>query len=75
MLTIGNRIKELRLKKEYTQPQLAKYMNVSKQTVSNWEKENRIPDANTLKKLSCFFDVSVDYLLGIVDDPNHIRVS
>jgi len=42
-------------------------MNISKQTVSNWENGNRTPDAETLSKLSDLFSVSVDFLLGITD--------
>ncbi len=45
---IKDRIKTERLRKELNQPQLAKIMNVSKQTVSNWENGNRIPDTLTL---------------------------
>ena len=66
----SKRFKELRLKKGLNQPELAKLLNVAKQTVSNWENGNRTPDSNMLLKLADFFDVSVDYLLGRTDDPN-----
>ncbi|MVX64990.1 helix-turn-helix domain-containing protein [Clostridium chromiireducens] len=65
--TLNERIKERRLLLGYNQPELAKIMNVSKQTVSNWENGNRTPDAETLSKLSDLFSVSVDYLLGKTD--------
>lgn len=61
---LSERIKERRLLLGYNQPELAKIMNVSKQTVSNWENGNRTPDAVTLSKLSDLFSVSVDFLLG-----------
>ncbi|MBY6916002.1 helix-turn-helix domain-containing protein [Clostridium botulinum] len=64
---LGERIKERRLLLGYNQPELAKIMNVSKQTVSNWESGNRTPDAETLSKLSDLFSVSVDFLLGKVN--------
>lgn len=64
MAKIGDKIKEERLKKGLNQPDLAKIMCVSKQTVSNWESNKRTPDIDTLKKLSEFFNVSTDYLLG-----------
>lgn len=64
---LKDRIKKERLKKELNQPQLAKIMSVSKQTVSNWENGNRIPDTLTLSKLADFFGCSVDYLLGKTD--------
>ncbi|MBE6089887.1 helix-turn-helix domain-containing protein [Candidatus Clostridium helianthi] len=65
--TLNERIKERRLLLGYNQPELAAIMNVSKQTVSNWENGNRTPDAETLSKLSDLFSVSVDFLLGKTD--------
>lgn len=65
--TLSERIKERRLLLGYNQPELAKVMNISKQTVSNWENGNRTPDAETLSKLSDLFSVSVDFLLGKTD--------
>ncbi len=46
------------------QVELAKVMNVSKQCVSNWENDNVQPSIEMLMKLSDFFKVSTDYLLG-----------
>ncbi|MBC2398001.1 helix-turn-helix domain-containing protein [Clostridium tetanomorphum] len=69
---LKNKIKNERLKKGLSQPELAKIMNVSKQTISNWENGNRIPDVLTLKKLADFFDVSTDYLLCRTDQPQGI---
>lgn len=65
--TLSERIKERRLLLGYNQPELAQIMNISKQTVSNWENGNRTPDAETLSKLSDLFSVSVDFLLGRTD--------
>lgn len=68
---LKNIIREERLNKGLNQPELAKILNVTKQTISNWENGNRIPDANTLSKLSELFDCSVDYLLGRTDKRNN----
>lgn len=62
------RLKQERLKLAYNQPELAHRMNVSKQTVSNWENGNRTPDIETLSSLADLFDCSVDYLLGRTDE-------
>lgn len=70
MKEIGDIIKELRISKGLNQPELAKIMNVSKQTVSNWENGNRTPDIDTLAKFADFFNVTADYLMGRTDDPN-----
>ncbi|MCW6076983.1 helix-turn-helix domain-containing protein [Clostridium sporogenes] len=61
---IKDRLKYERLRKDLNQTEMAKLLNVSKQTVSNWENGNRIPDTLTLSKLADFFNCSVDYILG-----------
>ena len=60
---LKDRIKNERLTKGLNQPELAKILNVTKQTVSNWENGNRIPDTITLVKLADYFNVTTDYLL------------
>lgn len=64
---ILNRIKELRKNKGLTQADLAKILNVSDRTIGFYENEERDPDTGTLKILSSFFNVSIDYLLGLPD--------
>ena len=48
----------------YTQTEVAKALNVARNTVSQWENSKRDPDCETLLKLSNFFNVSIDELLG-----------
>lgn len=62
-MKLEDRIKQERLNIKYNQRELAEYMNVTKQTVSNWENGNRTPDAEKLKMLADLFNISVDYLL------------
>nr|WP_242977112.1 helix-turn-helix transcriptional regulator [Clostridium botulinum] len=69
---IKDRLKCERLRKDLNQTELAKLLNVSKQTVSNWENGNRIPDTLTLSKLADFFNCSVDYILGRSENRNGI---
>ena len=59
----GEIIKNLRLSYNLSQVQLANELNVSKQTISNWENNNILPSIEMLIKLSLFFSVSTDYLL------------
>ena len=66
----AERLNELRKNKGLNQPELAKELNVAKQTVSNWENNNRTPDNEMLIKIANYFDVSLDYLLGRTDNPN-----
>ncbi|EPY2304998.1 helix-turn-helix domain-containing protein [Clostridium sporogenes] len=72
MAEIKDRLKYERLRKDLNQTEMAKLLNVSKQTVSNWENGNRIPDTLTLSKLADFFNCSVDYILGRSENRNGI---
>ena len=56
------------------QVQLANLLNVSKQTVSNWENNNILPSIEMLVKISQFFSVSTDYLLEL-DSRSYIEVT
>ena len=74
---LGNKIRENREKIGINQVELAKLMGVSKQTVSNWENDNRIPPTQTLDKLADIFGVTTDSLLGRnqSDHSNDISIS
>ena len=70
----GKRITEIRNSYNWSQVQLAQKLNVSKQTISNWENNNILPSVEMLIKLSQIFSVSTDYLLGL-DDRTYIEVT
>ena len=57
-------ILELRTKKGLSQDELAESLAVSGRTVSRWETGETVPNTETLKLLSRFFDVSINTLLG-----------
>lgn len=61
----GETLKKIRLSYNLSQVQLASELNVSKQTVSNWENNNILPSIEMLIKISRFFSVSTDYLLEL----------
>lgn len=63
------RIRDLREDNELTQKQLSKVLNCSQQVYSNYELGQRDIPTDVLIKLSNFYDVSVDYILGITDNP------
>lgn len=58
------KLKELRTQGGISQQHLANFLNVSRSTVAMWETGKSEPDSSNLKKLSEFFNVSIDYLLG-----------
>ena len=62
---LSKRICELRTSLGWTQVQLAEKLNITKQTVSNWENENIQPSIEMLVRLAKLFHVSTDYLLGL----------
>jgi len=61
---VGAIIKELRIKANMTQEQLASKILVSSQAVSKWEKGECYPDIQQLGSLCDFFAVSLDYILN-----------
>lgn len=71
---LGDRIKYLRKARGINQVELAKLLDVSKQTVSNWENNNILPSIEMLVRISRCFSVSTDYLLEL-DDRKYIEVS
>ena len=66
-----NRLKFLRNEKGENLDKIAKYLNVSIQTISNYENEKRDMTPETIIKLAEYFGVSTDYLLGKTDIRNY----
>ena len=62
------RIRDLREDNDLTQRQLASVLSCSQQVYSNYELGQRDIPTDILIKLSRFYNVSVDYILGISDD-------
>ena len=60
---IGSKIQATRLEKNMTQEQVAGLLEVSRQTISNWENAKSYPDIVSVIKMSEYYDVSLDYLL------------
>lgn len=61
---IGNKIHDLRIQKHLTQTELSKILHVSQQTITKWENGKAEPSSSALAKISDYFNVSADYLLG-----------
>ena len=62
------RLKELRIEKGMGQVELAQAINVSKGIISLWENGLREPKLSNLITLANFFEVSIDYLVGLEND-------
>ncbi len=61
-MTIGEKIKHLRLQSGITQEKLAEYLNITYQSVSKWENNNALPDVTLIVPLANFFGVTTDEL-------------
>ena len=64
-MNIGKTIKELRIKNEMTQNELANMLGVSMQAVSRWETNITFPDITLLPIIANLFHVTTDELLGV----------
>lgn len=65
MMTLGERIAQLRREAGLSQEGLAEQMGVSRQAVSKWEKGLSYPDTENLLALAALFGVSADHLAGL----------
>lgn len=63
----GERLKLLRKDAGIGQNQLAKALQFSNASISYWETGKQVPSIEAVFKLSVFFGVSADYLLGLAD--------
>ena len=66
---IGERLLDLRKDAGLTQDQLANALKINKHSISSYEREKSEPPDALKIEMARFFSVSVDYLLGLTDDP------
>ncbi len=62
-MEIGKQLKDARISSGLTQEGAAEKINVSRQTISNWENEKTYPDIISVIKLSDVYSISLDDLL------------
>ncbi|KIL78043.1 helix-turn-helix domain-containing protein [Bacillus badius] len=70
-MTLGKRLKKEREKRNWSQKYVAERIGITNAVLSNYERDYRDPDTETLKKMADIYDVSTDYLLGLSDSPNN----
>ena len=73
-IQFGSTLRGLRREKGLTQEQLAARLNVTFQTISNWERDESWPDISMLPVLAGFFGVTTDTLLAVDKAANEKRV-
>nr|WP_296957381.1 helix-turn-helix transcriptional regulator [uncultured Mediterraneibacter sp.] len=62
-MEIGKKLKDARMNSGFTQEAVAEKINVSRQTISNWENEKSYPDIISVIELSKLYSISLDDLL------------
>ena len=62
---LGEKLMRLRKKQGYSQQEVADKLSVSRQTISNWECDNSMPDISQIVPLAGSLMVSTDFLLGV----------
>ena len=67
------RIRDLREDRDLTQTQMGRILSCSQRVYSNYERGDIDIPTQTLIRIAEFYEVSVDYLLGLTDDPRPRR--
>ena len=70
----ADRIKALRESRGWTQAELARRMNMTRNGINSWEQGLSMPSTQSLVDLARLFSVSTDYLLG-VEKHNTVNVT
>lgn len=65
------RLFDLREYKDLSQIKLADYLGITQQTYSLWEKGTKIIPLKHLNSLSNFYEISMDYIVGLKDEKNN----
>ena len=74
-MSVSERIKGLRedWEPKMNQTQLGVIMGVSQKTISNLETGRNEPDMEMLRKYCLYFNVSADYILGLINEPTPLK--
>jgi len=69
----ANRLKSLRNQRKLSQEELAKKINTTKSTISNYENRYSTPSNEVLRDLANILNTTTDYLLGRTDNPEPLN--
>lgn len=67
-MSMGKRIKQLRIKSNLSQAELGKIAGVTDKAVSTWEQEQKTPRMGAIEKMALYFGVTKSYIIDGVDD-------
>lgn len=66
---IGEKLRVLRKRNNYTQQDIANKLNISRQAISNWENDKSYPDLDNIQLLAQIYDISVDNIIQLNSIP------
>jgi len=69
VIDLYKKVRDLREDKDLTQQKMAEYLNVTQATYSRYESGELDIPTSVLIKLAGYHKVSIDYLLGLTDNP------
>lgn len=67
------RLRDLREDHDLTQTELVEILHMHKTTYTNYEQGKREPPLELIVKLAHFYNVSIDYIAGIIDTPRPLK--
>lgn len=67
------RLKDVREDHDLTQEDIAGLLHTTRQQVSKWETGAQMMGVDKYIKLAKYYDVSTDYLLGLIDTPRKLK--
>ena len=70
-----NRLRELRKKRGLTLVELAEKIHINKSSIARFETEQSVMDTKDLELFCNFYNVTTDYLLGITNNPNAVKLN
>ncbi len=68
-----NRLKDVREDHELTQADIADLLHTTRQQVSKWETGMQLMGVDKYITLAQYYNISVDYLLGLIDTPRKLK--
>ncbi len=72
-MNMYRRLKDLREDRDLSQNDIAKLLGTTRQQVSKWETGVQMMGVDKYVKLAEYYNVSVDYLLGLIDYPRKLK--
>lgn len=70
MALFGERLKELRTKRNLSQQELSEILNIGRSTLANYEQGKREPNFETLELFADYFNVDMNFLIGWEESQN-----